>query len=219
MLIVLAASATLLAQAGPSFDCRRATTAGEHAICANPTLSALDLDMANSYSAARSRLSPGARAALRTDQQAFLRLREIVHERRDDPALADFGDVGDRIASRTAFLNTVQAPTGSGLVGVWANLFGTVEVRDAGGGRLVADISTVNPESARWICQVNLRTTQRGGRLTGQPDGDGTVTVSIERRDGFLRVTETWPDAQRGQPGYCGHNGFVEGDYLPVRVR
>jgi len=219
ILLALAASAAVSTQPDPSFRCDRATTHAERAICSNSTLSALDLDMARSYSAARSRLSPSARAALRADQQAFLRLREIAYERREDPVMADFGNIGDRIASRTSFLNTVRAPAGPGLVGVWANLFGTVEVRQAGDGRLIADINTVNPETARWICQVDMTAASRGNRLTGRPDGDRSVTVTLERRDGFLRVTETWPGGQDEQPGYCGHNGFVEGDYLPVSAR
>lgn len=218
MLIVLAATATLLTQPGPSFDCRRATTGAEHAICADPILSALDRDMADSYAAARSRLGPRARVALRSDQQAFLRLRELIHDRRDDPVMADYGGIGDQMAGRTSFLDSVEAPHGPGLVGIWGNLYGSVEVRDAGEGRLIAEIATVNPEAARWICEVEIRAVPRRGRLTGRPDGEGSVTVSLERGDGFLRVTETWPDGERGQPDYCGNNGFVAGDYLPVRA-
>lgn len=216
-LVALALAA--LIQTGPSFDCARATTESERAICASPILSQLDRDMSAAYAAARRRIEPGARDALRADQQAFLRLGENTYAFRDQPVMADYPGIGDQMAARTSFLGQIGRPTEAGLVGVWGNLFGTVEVRRLANGRLVAEMSTVDPMAGRWICQVELTGLDNGGRLSGHPAGDPEIALSLTRRSGFIEVTESGADGTRGQPGYCGHNGFVEGRYLPIQVR
>ena len=58
-----------------SFDCSRARSASERAICAQPALGALDKAVADAYAAALARPGTDA-AALRTGQQAWLRGRD-----------------------------------------------------------------------------------------------------------------------------------------------
>lgn len=66
-----------LVHAGPpSFDCGKATTWAERAICASPTLSALDREVAAIYRDARSRASPSAAGALKARQQIWIGRRE-----------------------------------------------------------------------------------------------------------------------------------------------
>ena len=61
-------------QAGAaSFDCAKAGTALEKAICANPKLSALDDELAGAYRAALSRLGEPGAAILRTGQRRWLK--------------------------------------------------------------------------------------------------------------------------------------------------
>lgn len=60
----------------PSFDCARAGTPAEFAICASPTLAALDRALAGSYRAARDRLGAAGRQRLLDDQRAWLARRD-----------------------------------------------------------------------------------------------------------------------------------------------
>ena len=72
--ILLAAGLPFGAQA-QSFDCAKAHTPSERAICAQPSLGALDRAVADAYAAALAR--PGAdAAALRASEQAWLRSRD-----------------------------------------------------------------------------------------------------------------------------------------------
>lgn len=55
-----------------SFDCARAATPQEKAICADPKLSALDEDTADAYKALRTRLSASAADKVQQDQRELL---------------------------------------------------------------------------------------------------------------------------------------------------
>ncbi len=57
---------------GPSFDCAKASTPTEYAICDNPKLAELDLALAEAYRAARARNVPGLKAR----QKAWLAERD-----------------------------------------------------------------------------------------------------------------------------------------------
>ncbi len=72
---LLLAAGWPLAAPAQSFDCRRASTPAERAICARPPLGVLDRAVADAYAAALAR--PGADAAgLRAAQTAWLRARD-----------------------------------------------------------------------------------------------------------------------------------------------
>ncbi|WP_026145272.1 lysozyme inhibitor LprI family protein [Pseudomonas asplenii] len=58
-----------------SFDCQKASTAVEKAICASPELSGLDRALGDYYSQAMAKLAPEPREALRSDQRAWLQTR------------------------------------------------------------------------------------------------------------------------------------------------
>lgn len=71
---------------GASFDCSRAVTPQEKAICANPQLSRLDEQMAALYQALLAQLSPGAAAEVRQDQRDWIRwLPRLCPEHPDQP--------------------------------------------------------------------------------------------------------------------------------------
>ncbi|MBS0527119.1 MAG: DUF3298 domain-containing protein [Proteobacteria bacterium] len=88
MRLLLAVAAVLLlgpdlAWAQPSFDCAKASTPVEHAICRNDKLAAADRDLAATYSALLARLGGAARAHLIDDQARWL----------DDRAQACIGEI------------------------------------------------------------------------------------------------------------------------------
>lgn len=58
--------------AQPSFDCARAGTSTEHAICGSESLAALDRDLATAYSRARGGASAAQADAIRADQGLWL---------------------------------------------------------------------------------------------------------------------------------------------------
>lgn len=63
-------------RATPSFNCRYARTSGEIAVCNNPSLAALDRQMAEQYFRALSAAGPRQRAQLTATRGAFLRFRD-----------------------------------------------------------------------------------------------------------------------------------------------
>ena len=65
-----------VADANPSFDCARARTAGEIAVCNDPRLAALDRRMAAQFRSAMSEANPQQRAILNQTRDAFLRYRD-----------------------------------------------------------------------------------------------------------------------------------------------
>jgi uncharacterized protein YecT (DUF1311 family) len=68
-------AATSSTRRGPSFDCVRATTPIERAICADASLAALDAELGEAYAAARQRVPTPERERLRAEQRAWIRER------------------------------------------------------------------------------------------------------------------------------------------------
>ena len=59
-----------------SYDCTRADTAAEIAVCANPSLNRLDEDLAVQYRSLLNRLPPRRAELLRQDQRSWLIARD-----------------------------------------------------------------------------------------------------------------------------------------------
>jgi len=80
LLLVVAAAflpdAAHAADAGPSFDCRRASTPVEHEICRTAYLAAYDRQIAALYAQALGLLDAADADALRTDQRLWLKVRD-----------------------------------------------------------------------------------------------------------------------------------------------
>jgi uncharacterized protein len=72
MFLLLGAGAS---SAQPSFDCAKASNAVERAICADPNLAALDVEMAAAYSAARAAVDGTAAEKLVAAQRAWMKRR------------------------------------------------------------------------------------------------------------------------------------------------
>ncbi len=78
LLIALVVAAPAAAQTGPSFDCKRASSEVELAICATPELAATDRQMVAAYDALVGKLSGPAKDHLLKDQQHWLARRSEV---------------------------------------------------------------------------------------------------------------------------------------------
>lgn len=88
--------------ARPSFDCGKARTRGEIAVCRDPALAALDRQMAAQFNGAISRADPGQRTALEQTRGRFLAYRDRCGS---DACIADayrgrIREIGDIMAGR-----------------------------------------------------------------------------------------------------------------------
>ena len=209
--------ALLSAQADdrPSFDCARASTPVEHAICAEPGLARLDMRMAARYAAVRRAMPPGARSVLTTDQRWFLGARDEWFENRD--RWEGFPDLTTRMTGRIAFLDSLDTRVRPGLTGRWVNVAGVAEVADAGDGRLRLSIAAASPVNARWICEVSGMGRVSDGVLTVTAEDSPGWRLRVTSTGGVLRIEELGPGGDAIRP-YCGNNGHVDGGYFRTRA-
>lgn len=209
MIETLLAAAAIQA-AGASFDCRRASSDAERAICADPELARLDRELALRYVGARRLLARTPRAALEADQRRFLAARDEAYEMRG--RLPEFADLAGRMRDRSDFLSALSRRAPQGLVGTWAKESGRVEVTQAGAGRVRVRINTAHPTNARWVCDVETTGRVASRTVEGPAQAEPGWRIRATLRDGVLHIEEIG----HGAPGYCGANGSVAGAYLPV---
>ena len=101
----VAFAATARAQNGPSFDCAKASTVVERAICKSPELSRADRDMAALYAALVGKLSGAARDHLIKDQVRWIGNRGPACS---DGPLETPQCLKTRYAGRVAFLHALD---------------------------------------------------------------------------------------------------------------
>ena len=221
-LVVIAASglgtASALAAPKPSFNCAKATSVAEKAICADDQLAKADAGIAKRYTELGKALDAKSGEALAKDQKYFVHVRDASIESETDKA--------ERarllkiiLDDRLGFLKSIEAKPADGLVGEWGNVEGGVTVERLADGTLKASLSTTQPVDARWVCQAEG---------SGKPTGN-VLDFAIEGGEEGERLTLTTVgpllgvDAvgAGGQPqasaSYCGLNGSVAGWYFKVR--
>lgn len=211
----VAASSKAAAAPRPSFECAKATTKVERAICADAPLAKADAEVATLYRERRAALLPAAAALLTQDETYFLGSRERVY---------GYGETNPNelllavIRGRADFLRSLRPPSGDGPEGSWGNLIAKLTVARGADGLFQVDINGNEPVTARWVCDV-----EGTGRLA-----DGVLEVKVEtdgstlrlRRDGqTLKVEAVPPSGKRAwTPGYCGLNGSIAGDYFATQA-
>jgi uncharacterized protein YecT (DUF1311 family) len=87
-LVFLSSLWASVALAQPSFDCAKATTAAEKAICASPELAAADAALNKAFAALAKSIVPEQQAALRRDQIDWIKGRDGACFEKKDEALA-----------------------------------------------------------------------------------------------------------------------------------
>jgi uncharacterized protein len=216
--LILSMPATLrsaMAAAGPSFDCGKAVTPTEHAICRSEALSSLDRDLAALFRQRRARsLAP---QAVDANQRQWLAVRGAC---KDDAACLD-KEMSARksdLQEQVARFAKAPAPDRTGLSGVYVNPFGRAEIEAVSPTEFDVSVSTVEPTAARWVCDFAGTGTIRGAAIVieHRPEGDSPpVTLTLRRKGDVLKVKEE----RSGQVDYCGHNGSVEGTYRRMRAK
>lgn len=148
--------------AQPSFDCARASTATEKAICASPVLSQLDRQLADSYGAARSGVSSAQADAVRRDQIAWIGVR--------DGCGGDAACLEAQMRNRLLVLQAsgaAVAPVATGLSGTYCAGDDTMLVEDHGD---VVDFGILSIQGGGHSCGT--------GKIRAARTGDGYAAIS-----------------------------------------
>lgn len=198
------------AQAAPSFDCAKASSKAERAICANPEAAALDSAIADAYRLAVSRMGEDAQALarLRKDQQAFVSARDRFIDNQN-LVLTDY------MGRRRDFLLALDPTPRAGLEGNWRSFWGETRIaRNAQGGWQITHWMS-EPVVHRWTCGDPMESS------AAKPVGEALVTGSqeaglrFEKRGLVLHLTTL------SEPGVepatsCGHLGPETNVMFPV---
>lgn len=207
-------TAPVTAAERPSFDCSKAASASEHAICANDRLARLDRAIADAF--VELRRNPDLAEELPKEQTAFLARR--------DACGADTLCLAREMESRRAAL-ALEPLKGSTdererFVGRYRGKAGDMMVRRTLAGEFEFFGSTAEP-NGRWTCDVwgTVRSVDKDvATVKSDPeDGEDAVLVYLKLRGNVLVVTE---DEQHRLAGTaCGHNGTVDGTYTRTSRR
>jgi uncharacterized protein len=201
------------AQAQASFDCTKAKTAVEKAICADRTLAGLDRKMAAAYASALKRFDAATGRLVREDQQAAMQLRDWAFD------FEDF-DMAGFLESRVVQLDAYDAAPRATFVGTWANVGGTATVEASPKG-LTVSVTASDGAIGRWICQFEGSGRLDGAQMVvaeapGSSDYEGW-TLRFVRDGQAIRITAEKPAGYEGTPPYCGAVGNVDGTYIAAK--
>ncbi|MGX5849933.1 lysozyme inhibitor LprI family protein [Mesorhizobium sp. PL10] len=218
MTTLLAAHAA--AQGKPSFDCAKAASVAEKAICADAALAQADADVAKNYAALLKMLDTPAGKALRDDQSDFIVYRDqIAGFNENTPKQQQTFDLGEFLHDRATFLAGIRKPADAGLIGTWSSVRGSVEIKAAGGDKVeISEDVVSNPVSGSGSCEIDGTVANRKTlRLKDTDDNDKpTGFVFTFRRNGDALVVEqsgTGKD-DRSEPPSCGANGHADGTFF-----
>ncbi|QKD04630.1 lysozyme inhibitor LprI family protein [Mesorhizobium loti] len=207
------------AQTKPSFDCAKAASVAEKAICADPALAQADADMAKNYAALLKTLDPHAGKALRDDQSDFILYRDqIAGFNENTPKDQQTFDLGEFLRDRATFLTGIRKPADTGFIGTWSSTRGSVEIKAAAAGKLDVSEDVANPVSGGGECDID-GTVKAGKslRLVDTDDSDKpTGFVFTFRRNGDALVVGQSGTGKDGasEPPSCGANGHVDGTFF-----
>ena len=220
LVFLVASHGSASAQGKPSFDCAKASSVAEKAICADPALAEADAAVAQSYAQALKALDPRAGKALRDDQRDFTQYRDdIAAFNENTPKDKQTFDLAELLRDRAAFLASIKAPASRDFVGTWNNVRGEVEIKAAAAGTLDVSADTVNnPVSGNGSCEIGGTVPDRKQlRLVDTDDNDKpTGFVFTFRRDGDQLIVEQSGSGKddRSEPPSCGANGHVDGNFF-----
>lgn len=187
-----------------SFDCRQASTQVEHAICADGTLSQLDRQMAEAYSAARSTASGSNRDRMLAEQRSWLTQRSDCGP--DAACLAE--SMQDRIAALGDRTNEAL----SGLTGLYCTDNAVMGLEDSGAS-LRFDFMFF--AGGGHSCGTPTLAAERvGAGWISRQDGC-ELRLSLEGGDMVIRAST--PDTCKDS--YCGARAMIGEFRMPLSAR
>lgn len=202
LLLLLPLSAYAAPQEQPSFDCKKALSASEKAICANAALSHLDLRLGRIWREmlVDFDLDNGQTIQIKSDQRAWLVRRNECKQ--------DANCLGKLYQDRLSLLEgSNPAHRFSGRYEV--KTFGGLTLYPIGPGYLIV-IQTAHPEDARWVCQLNGEGTPKGDDLEITVGGS---VFHAHLRDAATLVIPDDESTQDAARDYCGFNGIFAESY------
>ena len=198
----------------PSFDCARASSEVERAICADLRLARADAELARVYRGRLADLDAPAAAALRDEQRWFLEIRDARYA--EATAAEKATELRTMLDYRRESVGQIQAHPSPGLAGRWRNIAGEIEIRRDAQGRWDVQANAAHPLDGRWVCEAAGRDRGEADAASVHVDDDDSV-LKLKREGASLRVTAVDAKGKRlGMPDYCGHNGSLEGTYFAV---
>jgi uncharacterized protein YecT (DUF1311 family) len=209
-LFLLALMVAAPASAAPSFDCGRASSRAERAICADPEASALDSEVATAYRLAASRLGDDANAVarLKLDQKAFVTYRDKFIDN-ENLVLTDY------LGRRRDFLLSIDPTPREGVAGRWRSFWGETRIDSASGGRAEISHWMSEPILRSWNCgdpqEAAKGRLEQGALITGAKDNG----MRFARKGRLLTMAIlSEPDVETGDS--CGHIGKDTDAMFPV---
>lgn len=216
--VMLLSAGFALAQPAPSFNCAKAQTPAEKAICADTTLAKADADIAQRIKALGQALDSETAKALVQDQRSFIKLRDQIADQAASPAARTQALQG-LFGARLGFLARIEPTPGDSLVGVWGNLEGEVTVTQTQDGTLTARINTADPVQGNWLClaQGQGKMAQKVLDVAVQEGEPGErLTVSRVAQQPLMAIDFT-RNGKAATASFCGLNGGVAGYYFKLR--
>lgn len=203
------------AHAQASFDCKKARSPVEKAICRDRTLSDLDRKIAAAYSTALKGLDPVTAGHLREDQRLFVASRDAAFGATDF-SLREF------LEYRATQLESVETRPRRGFAGAWITFGGSITV-GAGDKGLEVSISTSDGTVGRWLCDFAGVAREDGPALiVEEPPEDAAYdgwTVRLTRSGNAVKAEAIRPEGSNDRsPPFCGANGSVDGTFVAARV-
>ncbi|WP_124625727.1 lysozyme inhibitor LprI family protein [Burkholderia sp. Bp9012] len=209
--------------AGPSFNCAKARSAAEKAICAHPGLAAPDMKIAEAYRALRTELDAASAGALADDQRWFVGTRDAIGEA---PKSISPPDLGAVLQERATFLRAINSHPPGGFVGSWRNVAGGFDIKIGADGALIVEGNAAQPANGNWVCEYhgsgravgNLLepTTEEMDATSKLAEADANASrLRLSREGALLKVKMIVAPGSDSNP-FCGMNGSFDGTYFAV---
>ena len=200
----------------PSFSCTKNLTAAESLICQDVKLSRLDRDLAQSYKNVNQRLDAEGKAALQEEQRTFLYARDRLAEEIKSSNQASNPSLDKLMRQHLSSLQHIKPrQQASDIMGSWFVTSGGVDINKRDANTLSLHLNRVEPTRGNWVCDFQgtaQATDAQAKHLVFHSNDDPQRQLLIERVGSILRVSTP----QGNGTNYCGLNGTVNGDYLPL---
>ena len=200
----------------PSFSCTKNLTAAESLICQDAKLSRLDRDLAQSYKNVNQRLDAEGKAALQEEQRTFLYARDRLAEEIKSSNQASKPSLDRLMRQHLSSLQHIKPrQQASDIMGSWFVTSGGVDINKRDANTLSLHLNRVEPARGNWVCDFQgtaQATDAQAKHLVFHSNDDPQQQLLIERVGSILRVSPP----QGNGTNYCGLNGTVNGDYLPL---
>ena len=185
-------------------------------ICQDAKLSRLDRDLAESYKSVNQRLDAEGKAALLEEQRTFLYARDRLAEENKSSNQASKPTLGQLMRQHLSSLQHIKPrQQASDIMGSWFVTSGGVDINKRDANTLSLHLNRVEPTRGNWVCDFQgtaQATDAQAKHLVFRSNDDPQQQLLIERAGSILRISTP----QGNGTNYCGLNGTVNGDYLPL---